>query len=995
MKMRLLYLAILALLLVACGGGGSSGLPPVRPTSTVSGNAAAAEIQNGQVAVYALDSNGKGALLGSTVTDAQGFYSLNLQIPSQPVLIEVTGGHYKEESSGVDVTIAGGQVLRAVARYQTGQPLSLMVTPLTQLAAGLAQYRIAKGTDPATAVDSALSDVSQLFGVSIANVQPYNITNPNGATSQLTAPYTYGFLLAALSSFTEQVSQQNNVSVHTAYTSLSLAQVMYNDIVSDGVLNGRGLNKTGNTMMDLAMGTVALNQDVYRLAIAQHLLAVSDSPQNKTGLGHSALLNLAQTLSNNTNALFGSQPLGDTTAFAPVIVPVLAEGSAFNGVYNFAINITSVPGIASVSFTVDGTPIGNAIDPANPAILIDTQNYTTGTHTIGVTATDYLGLSSHQDLTYNFGDVFVNVTSASATNQTPFTLTGNYDDQGLGFQSLTVQGNAVTPNADKTWSAPVDLALGRNHIPIVLQTVSGVSAQIDTIVDYDVGPPTIDTSAGHGNACFSNGDGTCTVQALADSNLVVPIDIETDHTELAGVAETRTALDANNIPYFAFTVSDPASNGVNTAVNNLKVQFQYEKNSNVIIPWTLMTPVNGEFLLPLATEVLSSAWLNSAPSDIQTLRVEVEDQAGNITNGQFTFKVEFVVAAFTMGNVADVGDTAISSVSFDQRSSLYNTTITVEEYPFTNTTGKAFYISPSDSSTHNVDDLIDQLVRENQVRLETSTEWQAGFVENLLDGTVCPSMPKDSNNNDKWTPITQLLNNVGHNTWSIVTVPDPTFGAVQSVSTDTPTAPDPTAWTLLPDFDSTYNSVTYKLQNKATLSLNDDYIMSTATQNQPAAVRNWQVVNSDSTTVTCPDVYFLQQRLAYSYQSEPGYPKNTASTLHAGATFPTSGFTVFDVTANAEVTAVNGWYLIPASHDVIVRKQVTLPALTVYNDIDVADPLTFTSYTPHLYDRTLTWSINRSMTMSVAHDGGIDNLLSMSSRDVLTGTGAASYLLSR
>ncbi len=987
MNVRQLFLAIIAFLLAACGGGGSGGVPPVRPASTVSGNAAAAEIQNGQVAVYALDSNGKGALLASTTTDAQGFYSLDLQIPSQPVLIEVRGGHYIEEASGIDVRIADGQVLRAVARYQSGQPLSLMVTPLTQLAAGLAQYRIVKGTDPATAVDSALSDVGKLFGISVGTVQPHNITNPTVTTSLLTAPYTYGFLLAALSSFTQQISQQNNVTVHTVYTSLSLAQVMYNDIVSDGVLNGRGLNKSGTAMMDLAMGTVALSQDVYRLAIAQHLLAVSASPINKTGLGRGDILDLAQTLSSDSDALFGSKPPVDTAAFAPVIVPVLTEGSAFNGIYNFAVNINSVAGAASVNFTVDGVSIGDAIDPANPTILINTQNYSTGPHVVGVTATDFIGLSSQQDFTYNFGSVFVNVTSAAATNKTPFTLTGSYDDQGYGFQSLTVQGKDVTPNADKTWSAQVDLALGRNHIPIVFETASGLSAQLDAVVDYDTGPPSIDTSAGHGLACFSNGDGTCTEQPLANSNLVVPISIETDHTELAGVAVTRTALDTNNIPYFAFTASDPPSNGVNTATDNLTVRFQYEKNSNVVLPWAVMTPVNGEYLLPLATEILSNAWLNSAPGDIQTLRVQVEDLAGNITSTSFTFKVEFVVAPFTMGNASDIGDSAIANVSFDQRSSLYNTTIPVEEYPFTNTTGKAFYISPSDSSIHNVDDLIDQLVRENQVRLKTSTEWRAGFVENLLDGTTCPSMPKDSSNNDKWTPITQLLNYVG-GAWNPVTVPAPTLGAVQSVSTDTPTAPSPTAWSQLPDFDSTYNSVT------GNLSYNDDYVMDTAHLNQPAAVRNWQFVSVFG-TITCPDVYFLQQRLAYSYQSEPGYPKNNASTLHNGATFPTSSFTVFDVTANAPITAINGWYLIPAAHDVIVDKQVTLPTLTVYNDTDVADPLTFTSYTPHLYDRTLTWSINRSMTMSVAADGGIDNLTSMTSRDVQTGTGTASYVLSR
>ena len=987
MNMRQLCLAMIASVLVACGGGGSGDLPPVRPSSTISGNAAAAEIQNGQVAVYALDQNGKGALLGSAVTDAQGFYSLDLQIQSQPVLIEISGGHYVEEASGVGVDVAAGQILRAVARYQSGQPLSVMMTPLTQIAAGLAQYRIAQGTDPGTAVDSALNDVDKLFGVTVTSVQPHNITDPNAATSKLTAPYTYGFLLAALSSYTQQISQQNSAPVHTTFTSMSLAQVMYNDVVSDGVLDGRGLNKTGDTMMDLAMGTVALNQDVYRLAIAQHLLAISDSPQNKTGLDHNVLLDLASTFSTNTDGLFGAQPPSNTAAFAPVIVPVLTEGSAFNGIYSYSVNVTSVPGVKSVSFTVDGEAIGDAIDPAHPSIAINTNNYSDGTHTIGVTATDLIGLTSHQDLTYLFGSVLVNVTSAGVTNTTPFTLTGTYDDNGLGFKSLTVQGQPVTPNPDKTWSAQVDLTLGRNHIPIVLETTQGASGQVDAIVDYDVGLPAIDTSAGHSKACFSNGDGSCSVLPLANTNDVSPLSIVTDHTELNGVAETRTALDSNNIPYFAFTASDPPSNGVNTTADMLTVQFQYEKNGNVVVPWSVLTPVNGEYLLPLATEVLSNAWLQSAPSDSHTLRVEVEDLAGNITSTQFTFKVEFVVAPFSMGAVTDTGDPTFAGVSFDQRGSLYNTSLTAVEYAFTNTTGKSFYISPHDTSVHAVDNLIDQLVRENSVRLKTTTEWRAGFVENILNGTQCPSMPKNPDGTDKWTPVTQVLNYVGGGTWANVTVAAPTFGAVQSVATDTPTAPTATAWSQVPDFDSTYYPV-----SGATLSYEYDYV-DPSNLNQPAAVRNWTLGTGIPTP--CADVDFFQERLSYSYEEEAGYPKNTASNVHIGATFFTSGFTVFDVTANAPITDVNGWYLIPATHDVVVQKQVTLPALTIYNDTDVLDPSTFTSYTPHLYDHTLTWTINRALQMDVAHDGGVSNLLSMSSRTVQTGTGVATYQLSR
>ena len=209
------------------------------------------------------------------------------------------------------------------------------------------------------------------------------------------------------------------------------------------------------------------------------------------------------------------------------------------------------------------------------------------------------------------------------------------------------------------------------------------------------------------------------------------------------------------------------------------------------------------------------------------------------------------------------------------------------------------------------------------------------------------------------------------------------------------TAPSPSTWTQLVDFDGTYAPGLANPSPGVVLSFEYDYILNQPSFSKPAAVRNWKFTDGTGYEKDCPDVNFLQQRQAYSYQSEPGYPQNIPSTTHDSTSFVTSGFNVFDATANASITPVSGWYLIPAGHAVVVSKQVTLPALTLHNDTDVADPGSFTSYTPHLYDRTLTWTIERPMIMDVAHDGGAGNLFSMTSRQVQAGAGAANYQLSR
>lgn len=993
---------LLAAILVACGGG-SGNLPPVRPSSIVSGNAVDAEIQNSQVAIYAISNHVKGERLGGGITDARGFYSIELRAPSQPVLIEVSGGRYTEEASGITVDVGEGQVLHAVARYASGQPLSLMVTPLTHLAAGLAEYQISHGVEPGAAVDAAVASINTLFGLSIDGVLPRNISANSDTVHQLNAPLSYGFFLAALSSFTKWSSQQNNLPVHTVYTSMSLAQVMYNDIRSDGLLDGRGLNKTGDGMTSLALGNVALNQDVYRIALAQHMLAISSTPQNKTGLTRSDLRDKARGLATSAHAVFGGKVPAATSAFGPVIVPKLAPGASFNGVYNFEVVIGSVLGAETVHFDVNGVTVGDALDPAHPAIAIDTRGYADGEYTIGVAATDFLDYSSYQQFKYRFDNVFVNVTSATAINHTPFVLSGNYGDNGYGLKSLTVQGQAVTPNPDKTWSAQVQLTLGRNRIPIVIATQTGPTETSEVVVDYDVGAPVIDTSVGHGNACFANGGGSCTTQALANQNDGAPIVIVTDHADLAGVAVTRVALDGDHIPYFAFTASDPLTNGVGTTPEELKVSMQYEKRGQVVIPWRVLTPINGQYLLPLVTEFLGDTWLRSNPADAHALRVEVMDKAGNHTTMLFNFKVQFMVAPFTLAPTNDAATALFSNIPFAQRASLYGAQIVAVEYPFANTTGKAFYLLPSDKdSVHTADNLIEQLVRENKVRLNTATEWRAGFIENNLQLDQCPSLPTDSNGNPKWTPVTQILDNVGTSQWQTRTVPNASAGDVQSVSSDSPAPLPPTAWSQIADFNNTYGTNGQVIQPGMSLVYEFDYIQNMASIFKPAAVRNWKF--TDNTVAppvvrTCPDVNFLQQRQTFSYQSEPGFPRNNASTRHEGATFVTSDVTVFDLTANADITPVQGWYRIPANHAVMMRKKVTLPSssssFSVHNDTDVATPGSFSSYTVHSYDHTLTWAIKRALTLTLAHDGGEENLQSMANRVVVTGNGAATYQLSR
>lgn len=195
MKIRYAALFLLTILLTACGGGGTSTGGTVQsPGSTViSGTASLGIIKDGRVKVYQLTSDGRKLFLAETRTDAYGRYSVSITTPTTPVLVEVSGGSYTDEATGLSVVRSDSEVLHAVVGSPgTIQPIA--VTPLTELA-----YQLAGSPLTAAAIDSANSKVSDAFNVDIVTVQPVDpsLTGFRSPTTQ--AQKDYSLALATLS----------------------------------------------------------------------------------------------------------------------------------------------------------------------------------------------------------------------------------------------------------------------------------------------------------------------------------------------------------------------------------------------------------------------------------------------------------------------------------------------------------------------------------------------------------------------------------------------------------------------------------------------------------------------------------------------------------------------------------------------------------------------------------------------------------------------------
>ena len=385
---RIFVITLLAnWLLSACNKGVDSLNEPIKPQGHIIGHAVDSAISGGTVSIYSFVNGVRGEKLGSGTTDDAGAFNVDLYSPSQIVLVEVTGGSYVEEASGTTVQLKTGESLSSLVSYQLENTVSTNITPLTHMATALAEYKIENGATVEQAMDDAFGTINGFFGIDSRGTNSFNITNEkSGPVATLSDDVLYGFYLAGLSHWTMDASRKNKVSPHTTYTSMGLAQIAYNDISSDGLLDGMGFNSDKTQLVSLAMGpSVPLNADEYRLAFSIHMLAMT----NKTNLSKPASDDLslaADTIAGQTDLLLGaSQPL-DISARDIKISLAQPRDGYYSGDFSFDLDVQGILGIDQIDITVDGAPADVVGDPLITPILINTRSYSDSTHTIAIQA---------------------------------------------------------------------------------------------------------------------------------------------------------------------------------------------------------------------------------------------------------------------------------------------------------------------------------------------------------------------------------------------------------------------------------------------------------------------------------------------------------------------------------------------------------------------------------------------------------------------------------
>jgi hypothetical protein len=231
------YIASLLILLsFGCGGGGG-GSDPV-PT-TISGVAAKGAVSGGTLKVFAVDTAGAVGTtpMGTVVTNADGTYAVNVGFYAGAILVEVTGGSYNDEATGV--TRALTIPLRAAVAGVVPGVNIVAVTPLTELA-------VRKAGTPLTAaaVNSANAGIGAFFGVdNIITTLPTDATVVP-APSVTPAQKGYALVLATLSQLMLDSSKSHEILLNDLSTE-----------IGGGVVTEATITALNSAMTTFAQGT--------------------------------------------------------------------------------------------------------------------------------------------------------------------------------------------------------------------------------------------------------------------------------------------------------------------------------------------------------------------------------------------------------------------------------------------------------------------------------------------------------------------------------------------------------------------------------------------------------------------------------------------------------------------------------------------------------------------------------------------------------------------
>lgn len=265
--------AVLSFGLIGCGGGSN----PQTATKTVAGTATKGPISSGTVSISQLNTNGTSAsaVLGSATTAANGAFSVSIDASVQGSLVMTcTGGTFRDEATGLTRNLTAPLRVAVVSAENQGQNVIANVTPLTELAFGIAIGKIQDGQTAEDAFANAERQLELLFGISdLDSVAPADLTD--NVPDEAGDAADYGSILAGLSRLLERISEETGREISID----ELIDALVED-ASDGDFDG--VDENGNRV-ELEEG-VLLDTDAAGNDLVSAIDEFIESDENNSGL---------------------------------------------------------------------------------------------------------------------------------------------------------------------------------------------------------------------------------------------------------------------------------------------------------------------------------------------------------------------------------------------------------------------------------------------------------------------------------------------------------------------------------------------------------------------------------------------------------------------------------------------------------------------------------------------------------------------------------------
>ena len=1005
MKKALLALFGMSFLLFfACGGGGDKDLPSERPDVDLYGYAADAAIEGGTVTAYSWKKGTKGFNFGSTETDENGYYEVPIKAESQPILLELTGGRYTEEASNRQITLDNDDVMFAVINYD-GSEHEVMITPYTTLAKGLAEYYVSEGSGVEKAINDAMDEIIKVTDFNITEEYPINITMNKNESDYLSEGHAYGFLCAALSSWSAEISEENKSDIHSVFTGIYLTQLMYRDVVYDGSLNGYGID-SNNRPGNLLAGSIALDPQTYRLKIGQHIIKSAGAEYNRTGLTVFDVLEYAHDFSQKTSKLFDDAdplPLDDK---GPTVIWTEPEDRLYRKTADYSFSIEDFVGTKSIAVSISGDPLATQFVTGSTAqditVTINTEQYADGYHEVQVVASDMLGnvSSNKQEIYIDNSSTHLNLNVNSQSYQSNVSVY-KYDNGTKG--ELLAQGQT-----DDDGSARLEIFIAER--PILVELSGG---------SYN------ETGTG-GRIKFLDGQKLVAVANCWGQDLTVNV------TPLTHVAAAKAIQIAHNYTTFQEAV-DAANEYISkiygiesitksgiidiTDPNNATSECSDAHKHSFILAglsiWTSDAAAeNGAYNQAYYNSILLSEKMKDDISDDGMLNGVQE--FGSVTIDAATYQngfgssiqkviesnqnatkidlegfigIELYVAEYTQ-------ESQVLSAGFTKRGSMVNKDLLSDEYTLNNQTDTALFIKIEDIGDQNsCEHEYFEAVREHVVRRHRKyryraslswpydpgrREWKEISKYHVWENTWWNTIYLKETDSDDLKHYADALPANTHKNWHYFISEIP--GDVQNYSSDNPGNPQHSLpGATGPKCNGNPHEMIYDYCLETELEPSNSEAFQKACFNN----RAWSFLKKyqgpmvgtghDSCYVLEKDLHYLthewhdkvtpsiQRDYDQNYETISG-PKNVIIAEDSDSySFNNSSITVEKIGGGSAETN-SGYYVLPANDTIVIRKYITTPNITLYSGGEV-------NYTQQLFDNSLTWQIQKSIRLSIQHEG--------------------------